>query len=113
MKKTLLICITAAFSVAGFAQNVDKEYSLAEVRSSDDLEYERYTYNSDLLLEATDILFEDGIEVKDSLSYDAAKNPIKLDRYQLLNGSWTHVSYIDYTYDANGNRLSRSNYNSF
>ena len=113
MKKTLLICITAAFSIAVFAQNVEKEYSLAEVRSSDDLEYERYTYNSDLLLEATDILFVDGIEVKDSLTYDAAKNLIKLDKHKFLNGTWTHVAYIEYTYDANGNRLSRSNYNSF
>ncbi|WP_026451735.1 T9SS type A sorting domain-containing protein [Aequorivita capsosiphonis] len=113
MKKILLVCITAVFSIAGFAQNVDKEYSLSEYRSSDDLEHERYTYNSDMLLVATDILLESGIEVKDSLTYDASNNVIKLDRHQLLNGSWTLVSYIDYTYDANGNRLSRSNYNSF
>lgn len=49
----------------------------------------------------------------DSLSYDGSNNIIKLDKHQLLNGNWKHVSYIDYTYDDNGNRLSRSNYNSF
>lgn len=112
MKKLLLVGITAAFSVVGFAQ-VDKEYSLREIRSSDDYEHERYAYNEDMLLKATEILLEDGIELKDSITYDAANNPIKLDRYQLLEGAWAHVSYIEYTYDANGNRLSRSNYNSF
>jgi hypothetical protein len=38
---------------------------------------------------------------------------VKLDIYQHLNGTWTYVSFIDYTYDENGNRLTRSNYNSF
>lgn len=112
MKFFLLFSIMTAFSIAGFAQNVDKEYSLTEVRSSDYLEHKRYIYNEDLLMEATEILMEDGTEVRDSLSYDAAKNVIKLDRYQYLNDNWTYVSYIDYTYDANGNKLSRSNYNS-
>lgn len=40
-------------------------------------------------------------------------NVNKLDRYQLINDVWTHVSYIDYTYDENGNRTSRTNYNSY
>lgn len=115
MKRILLVCIAAVFSVAGFSQSVNqvKEFALSEIRSSDELEYEMYTYNSDLLLKATDILFEDGTLVMDSLYYDAFKNVVKLNRYQLLNGNWTHVSYIDYTYDENGNRLSRSNYNNW
>ncbi|QAA82057.1 T9SS type A sorting domain-containing protein [Aequorivita sp. H23M31] len=113
MKRTLLICLTGIFSVAGFSQNIQKEYSLAEVRSSDDLEYEIYSYNDNQLLKATHILMDNGTMVKDSLRYDASNNITKIDGYQLINGSWTHVSYIEYTYDANGNRLSRSNYNSF
>lgn len=113
MNKTLLICLTGIFSVAGFSQNIDKEYSLAEVRSSDQFEYELYTYNSDLLLKATDILLDNETQVRDTLSYDNSNNIIKLDTHQLLNDVWTHVSYVEYTYDANGNRLSRSNYNSF
>ncbi|MGO3183916.1 MAG: T9SS type A sorting domain-containing protein [Aequorivita sp.] len=112
MNKILLVCLTVTFSFTGFSQN-DPVYSLTEVRSSDDLEYEQYTYNSDMLLEATDILSEDGIQLIDSLSYDGSNNIIKLDKHQLLNGNWTYVSYIDYTYDANGNRLSRTNYNSY
>ncbi|SDW24466.1 T9SS type A sorting domain-containing protein [Aequorivita viscosa] len=114
MKKNLLVCLAVAFSVSGFTQNVDKEYSLREYRSSDYLEYEKYTYNSDLLLTSTDnLLIDDAIRVRDSLTYDANNNVVKLDGYQLLNGNWTHVYYMDYTYDDNGNILSRSNYNSF
>ena len=113
MKKTLLFCVTAALSVVGISQNVDQQYALTKVESSDELEHKIYTYNSERLLEATDNLFEDGMLINDTLSYDQANNIIKLDRYQFLNGNWTHVSYIDYTYDQNGNRLSRSNYNSY
>ncbi|AFL79691.1 hypothetical protein Aeqsu_0163 [Aequorivita sublithincola DSM 14238] len=112
MKRFLLLCIAIAFSAVGYAQT-NKEYSLAEIRSSDELEYDIYTYNLDFLLEGTDILFEDGTELKNALTYDASNNIIKLDNYQLINGTWTYVSYIEYTYDGNGNRLSRSNYNSF
>ena len=113
MKKLLLTCLTLSFITSGMSQNDDAIYSLIEVRSSDDLEHEIYTYNSDRLLTATDILLVDGIEVRDSLHYDAFNNISKLDRYQLLNTGWTHVSYIEYTYDEDGNRVSRSNYNSF
>lgn len=115
MKRTLLICVSIFASFGVFSQSVKqvKEYALTEVRSSDDLEYEKYTYNDDLLLKAADILFEDGTMLIDSIHYDESKNLVRLDRYQLLNGNWTHVSYILYTYDENGNRLSRSNYNSY
>ncbi len=115
MKSILLVCISIALSVGGFSQGVKqvKEYSLSEVRASDELEYEIYTYNENFLLQAADILFDDGTKLIDSLSYDEFNNTVKFDRYQLLNGNWTHVSYIDYTFDENGNRLSRSNYNSY
>lgn len=114
MKKILLACIAIALSASGITQNVDKEYLLKEYRSSDYLEYEKYTYNSDLLLTSTDnLLIDDAVRVRDSLTYDAANNVVKLDGYQLINGNWTHVYYMDYTYDDNGNLTSRSNYNSF
>ncbi len=113
MKKILLLCISVAFSAAGNSQNVSPVYSLSDITSSDDLEHQIYTYNSNMLLEATDILSEDGNMLKDSLTYDTSRNIIKFDKYQLINGNWTHVYYLDYTYDENGNCLSRSNYNSY
>ena len=114
MRIYLLICTVAFFSISAIAQNINKEYSLREYRSSDYLEYEKYTYNSDLLLTSTDnLLLDDAIQVRDSLTYDQSNNVVKLDGYQLLNGSWKHVYSMYYTYDDNGNVLSRSNYNSF
>ena len=115
MKLFLLLGLLISFTITGFSQNFkgDKLYALSEVYSSDDLEYEKYAYNADLLLHATNTLTENGDKLIDTLSYDAFNNIVKLDIYQHLNGTWTHVSYIDYTYDENGNRLTRSNYNSF
>lgn len=115
MKRILLVCISIAFSVAGFSQGIkqEKEFSLSEVRASDDLEYIKYTYNDDMLLQAKKVLTVDGIQFIDSLSYDEFNNISRLATYQLLDNKWTHVSYIDYTYDENGNRLTRTNYNSF
>lgn len=113
MKKILLGCMIATFSVHGLAQSNNPLFSLASIESSDGLEFEMYSYNSDHLMVATELLTTDGILVIDSLFYDEMNNVNKLDRYQLINDVWTHVSYIDYTYDENGNRTSRTNYNSF
>jgi hypothetical protein len=115
MKHFLLVGLLVVFAVTGFSQNVkgDKLFKLSEVYSSDFLEYEKYAYNEDLLLHATDMLTENGDKLIDTLSYDEFNNIVKLDIYQHLNGTWTYVSFIDYTYDENGNRLTRSNYNSF
>jgi hypothetical protein len=115
MKSHLLIGLLISLTIAGFSQNFkgDKIFKLSEVYASDDLEFEKYAYNADLLLQATNSLTENGDYLIDSLWYDEFNNITKLDLYQLLNGTWTYVSYIDYTYDENGNRLTRSNYNSF
>lgn len=113
MKKLLLNGLAVAFFMTTNAQHVEKEYSLAEIRSSDDLEYETYSYNENHLLSATEILWDDGTMLRDSISYDTSNNLIRIDGYQLLNNQWKKVSYIDYTYDNDGNRTSRSNYNSF
>jgi len=115
MKRILLVFLSITLAVAGFSQgfNRDLNFKLTEIRSSDDVEFEQFSYNDDVLLQAVYTLTEYGIELIDSLSYDAANNIVKLDIYQLMDNVWKHVSYIDYTYDENGNRLTRSNYNSY
>lgn len=115
MKRILLLLLSVSLAAAGFSQGFNREmtFKLAEIRSSDEVELEQFSYNDDVLLQAVQTLTEYGIELIDSLTYDAAKNIVKLDIYQLMNGVWKHVSYIDYTYDENGNRLTRSNYNSY
>jgi len=115
MKRFLLVGLLVTLMITGFSQNYkgDKLFKLSEVYSSDDLEYDKYTYNDDLLLQTTNSLSINNDYLIDSLWYDEFNNIAKLDLHQLLNGTWTYVAYIDYTYDENGNRLTRSNYNSY
>lgn len=112
MKKTLLFCLTLFITTIGFSQEEDR-YALVEKYSSDDLEYNKYTYTSDWLVESRDILLMNGTRLKDSLRYNELNYISKLDTYQFIGNEWKHTSYIEYTYDANGNKTSRSNYNSF
>ena len=115
MKRVLLVFLSVSMTVAGFSQGFNREYSfkLAEIRSSDDLEFEQFSYNGDVLLQSVYTRTVDGEQLIDSLTYDAANNVVRVDYYQVLNNIWKYVSYIDFTYDENGNRLTRTNYNSF
>ena len=83
------------------------------MESSDGYEYESYSYNDENLLIATEILTSDGISTIDSLIYNEFNQIIQLNTYQLIDNNYVHVTKIDYTYDENGNRTSRANYNSF
>jgi hypothetical protein len=113
MKKILLGCMMLTFSVHGLSQESEPIFSLASIEASDGLEFEKFTYNDDNLLIATEILTSDGISAIDSLVYNESNQIIQLNTYQLIDTNYVHVSYINYTYDANGNRTSRANYNSF
>ena len=115
MKRILLICISITLTFAGFSQvfKQKKEFSLSEIRSSDDLEYIKYSYTNDMLMLSRKVRTEDNIQSIDSLLYDEFNNIARLNTYQLLDNKWVHVFYLDYTYDENGNCLTRTNYNSF
>jgi len=90
MKKTLLFCLTLFAITTGFAQ--EDRYALVEIYSSDDFEYEKYTYTSDWLIESADILLSDGTRVKDSLRYNGQHQISKLDSYQFIGNEWKHTS---------------------
>lgn len=113
MKKILLSCMVATFSLQGLAQSSNPIYSLASIESSDEYEYETFSYNSDNLVTAIEKIYVGDLSVIDSLTYDEMNNVIRVDAYQLLDDGWKHVYYVDYTYDENNNRISRTNYNSF
>ncbi|GAB1404287.1 hypothetical protein DSECCO2_606510 [anaerobic digester metagenome] len=101
MKKLLLLSISFSWFALIYAQqnNPDKHFSLSEIRASDDLELQQFTYNKEMLMLTTYTLFSDGIELKDSLIYNDFNNVIKLDLYQFMNNTWAYVAYIDYVYD--------------
>lgn len=85
---------------------------LTEVKSDDELEHKRYQYNEDNLLEEIEVLYSDGVQAREVMHYEGV-NVVKLDGYQLINGEWKQTYYVDYLYDGDGNRISRTNYNNF
>lgn len=113
MKKAILCVLACVLGANTFAQNSTALFALTDKTSDDNLEYEKYFYTSDLLLDKKEILYSDGMQAKDVLHYNADKLVSKLDGYQVLNGDWKKVYYIDYSYDPNGHKLSRINYNNF
>lgn len=109
MKKSLLSALFFLIATTGFSQ--ETYYALVE--KSSPMEYEKYFYNTDMLLESSENLWEDGTKYKDSLRYNGLNQVAQLDIYQLIDNQWKYTSYIEYTYDENGNITSRSNYNNF
>lgn len=91
MKKTLLFCLSLFVTTIGFSQE-ENTHVLIEKYSSDDFEYEKYTYTSDWLIESADILLSDGTRVKDSLRYNGQHQISKLDSYQFIGNEWKHTS---------------------
>lgn len=116
MKKNLLLIVTLFFAVAVSAQKYD--YALDRIEATDGLNTMKFYYNNDYLVEAYDIVTPNPwdnlpMEMIDSLTYDERGNILRSDVHQKIDGNWVHVYYLEYTYDNNNNRISRTNYNNF
>lgn len=116
MKKqllTVLFAIAAVFSVSAQDYLPNRLHTL---KSDDDLERHYFFYDEQNRVSMVDmyLLDVDGIiHAMDSLFYDEAGNISKISTFQYINRECRHVSDVMYTYDANGNRLTRTNYNNF
>ncbi|MDO4191075.1 MAG: hypothetical protein Q4D14_05260, partial [Bacteroidales bacterium] len=89
---------------------------LHTLKADDDLERYYYHYDSISRLNMVDmyLLDVDGIiHAVDSLFYDSIGNVVKLATFQYKNRELYPASEIYYTYDTNGNVLTRTNYNNF
>lgn len=111
MKKLLIGAFLCFYSASLLAQ--EPLMVLTEKISDDELEYEKYFYNSDFLMDEKLVLYSDGIEAKEIYHYNSDNQIIKIDGHQKINNQWVHTYYVDYFYDADGNISSRANYNSF
>lgn len=114
MKKTLLSLLVAF--VASIYSLQAQSFFLDRYYSSDHAELVEFYYNNQNLLEAyhvTTNIDGDPYEYIDSLYYDERGNVTRIDTYQLHNGEWIFPCYLEYTYDENNNRISRTNYNDF
>lgn len=95
-----------------FSQN----YFLDNYHSDDDFESVQFYYNNDNLLLAYHVRsgYEgDSEEFIDSLYYDERGNVVRVDSYQYYENEWIFPCYIEYTYDADNNRITRTNYSKF
>lgn len=100
--------------------NIDENYNakdnislaLKSIISSDSVEFYYFSYNkNNLLLSIESTSFDH--KIIDTVFYDDNNNITKIDYYQFINNDWAYVSYILYTYDEQGNRITRENYNSY
>lgn len=87
------------------------DYQLNSFEASDGYEIQEFTYNADN--QFTDLYWQRmGVDdCHEVMSYNADGQMVRIDGYQLMDTGWTHVYYIEYTYDMNGRLASRANYN--
>ena len=104
----------AMFALPTFAQNYTMR--LAHILSEDGFETWDYIYsdptNANLLC-INEIDFTTDTECVDSIFYDERGNITKLATWQNTADGWLYACYVEYTYDENNFRVSRSNYNDF
>ena len=88
-------------------------HRLASYRTSDSYQFCTFFYDGQGRLVAIKDTVRDEYGLIDSLSYNDLGQMVRLSGWQLLNGVWENVYYIEYAYDEMGNRVSRTNYNNF
>lgn len=86
-------------------------YKLTARVASDN--YEKMSFTYDNLDRIVSILDSSDMRVVDSVKYNTQNQIVRIDGYQWMSSYWMHVYYVEYTYDAYGNRISRTNYNNF
>ena len=91
----------------------DYSYKLASFRTDDYYQFNFFHYDGQNRLVAVQDTVRNEYSVIDSLQYNENGQMVRLSGWQLLDGRWKNVYYIDYTYDAAGNIASRTNYNNF
>ena len=74
----------------------------------------QFFYNANNLLESYQSTTNMGGEIEDyidTLMYDERGNVVRVNFYQFYDNEWIFPSYVTYTYDDSGHRLTRTNYN--
>lgn len=89
------------------------QYKLIRYRDNYGMELNEFIYNVQHQMIAVHVVMTGDYEYYDSLKYDDRGNLVKLSGWQLLDGRYKNVYYIDYTYDDNNRMTSRKNYNLF
>lgn len=107
----LFFCLIALISCR---MAMAQDYFLDRVYSDDGVDQIQFYYNANNLLESYHCISNMGGEIDDlidSLMYDERGNIIRINFYQYYDNEWIFPSYINYTYDDDNHRLTRTNYN--
>lgn len=91
----------------------DYRYRMVSSVSSDEYQFTYYFYNDNQQLVAVKDTVRNDYSLVDSLFYNGLGQLFRMKGWQLLDGEWQNVYYLDYTYDEAGNLASRTNYNNF
>lgn len=116
MRKFLLMLLVV-LSLPTFAQE-GYQYRMSSFMSEDAQETQTYNYAESTGWElnsiySADLLSQPAMETIDSLVYDENGNILQVVTYQLMNGQWLKVCWIEYTYNEMNLRTTRTNYNDF
>ena len=98
-------------SPLSFGQDVLK----LDSRLIEGLDEARFHYNNKGLIDSTYLFFDDYDVYESYRKYKYSENGLctREDDYQKLDGSFRHVSYIEYSYNEKNQLVKRMNYNSF
>lgn len=111
MKKLLLV-LAASASMAVSAQTT---YSLYRIDSQYSYDLTEYYYNDMMLVDSVFDIVENGAySYATTLEYDENGNCLKMNDYTFMDdGGRDYTSYLTYTYNDRGQKLTRENYNNF
>lgn len=133
MKKTVLTIVFSITMLIGMAQTEVRphndghrinriqqlaaknnyQYKLTNFCTNDLYQFCDFSYNGQNQLITVKDSVSGDYSLIDSLFYNGQGQLTRMSGWQLLNGRWENVYYIDYTYDQAGNIASRTNYNNF
>lgn len=95
-----------------FEPNADATYFLTARASSDLYERKDFFYDNQGLVIAVKDSIGNEVLVIDSVFYNSNKQVSQVAGHQYINGVWKYVYYVNYYYDADGNLIKRTNFNS-
>lgn len=103
--------VQSSLEMVKFDPNIYATTRLVQRISSDAFEAKTFSYDWHGTITAVKDSIGDEMVI-DSITYDALNRVTRVDGYQLLPQGWTHVYYLEFTYDEDGNMIRRKNYNS-
>lgn len=87
------------------------QYKLANIISDDEWEETYFSYNSQNQLVAVKDMEALQYDIYDSMRYNSKGQLVTIECWQLLQGKYKKVNYVEFTYDDNGNIATRRNFN--